>query len=122
MNESSNNNLISKEISDELLVKEAIIATSSLQGLLDVCQTSTLSTYELFSWLISYTTMFAVRLTKDIFISVLGYFYSGQLLPNHIIHLINVQKNNLSDSESHTVTCSRYSLKKPSRNTSTINL
>lgn len=120
MNEKSNNNIISKENSDERLVKGAIIATDGSQGLPDVNQTTTRSTYELFSWFCSYTKMFAARLTRDIFISVLGYFYSGQLLPNHIIHLMNVQKNHFTESESHTVTCSRYSLIKRSRSTSTV--
>lgn len=55
-------------------------------------QTSTRPTYEIFIYLLRYCIMFIFRLGRDLFQSVMLYFYSEKVLPNHIVDLMNAQK------------------------------
>ncbi|XP_030020291.2 uncharacterized protein LOC115440219 isoform X2 [Manduca sexta] len=109
MNEEAPHNSVDEIDSDEKLVNEAGVTTgNSLEHAeLDGSQTSPRSTYESLFWLLSYTKMFTYRLAKDLFITLLGYIYSGQVLPNHIVDLMNVQSNLERTNEPHTVTYSR---------------
>lgn len=108
VNEKKYNSLSIKN-SDELSRKDVAVSTESCSKL-DDGQASTRSTYESFSWLFAYTQMFTKRLLKDLLVSMVGYFFSGQIVPNHIVNLISVQKSLRAKRDSHTVTYTRYNL------------
>lgn len=55
-------------------------------------QTTARSTYENFLVIFNYTTFFLSRLGKDLFQTIMCYFYSERVLPSHITDLICVQK------------------------------
>lgn len=69
-------------------------------------QASSRSKYEIFFCLISYYKMFLYRLGKDLVQSVMFYFYSDRVLPDHILDLINAQKQILLQRELNTASCS----------------
>lgn len=110
LNEKKNNSLSIKN-STEISRKDAVASTES-GSVLDDGQASTRSTYESFSWLFAYTQMFTRRLFKDLLISIIGYLYSGQIVPNHIVNLVSVQKSLRAERDSQTVTYTRYNLMK----------
>lgn len=118
LNEKKNNSLRIKN-SEELSRKNVAVATESCTEQ-DDGQVSTRSTYESFSWLFAYTQMFTRRMFKDLLLSIIGYLYTGHILPNHIVNLISVQKSLHAERESQTVTYTRYNLIKPKCNISTI--
>lgn len=70
----------------------------------------TLSTYELVLWFYYYSKMFIFRLAKDLTQLALSYFYSEQILPDHILELIRVQQAHRKQSETQISTCCRYNL------------
>lgn len=69
-------------------------------------QTSSRSKYEIFFCLISYYKMFLYRLGKDLIQSVMFYFYSDRVLPEHILDLINAQKQILIQRDLNAASCS----------------
>ncbi|KAJ0174579.1 hypothetical protein K1T71_009687 [Dendrolimus kikuchii] len=104
MNETVQNKLIRKESSKEV-TKDNVLETED-SSKFDDGPSSTRSTYESFFWFFCYTKMFIFRLAKDLTQSALSYFYSGPVLPDHIVNLMRVQQTLREQRESQTVTCS----------------
>lgn len=68
------------------------------------------NTYDHISSLFVYSKMFLTRLGKDLFSSIMNYFYSERVLPNHILDLINTQKRLRLEREINTSTYTRCSV------------
>lgn len=110
MNGKSNSRL--SRTSEKLAVRSITSAVNTPQDITDVedGQASTRPTYELFSYLLRYCIMFIYRLGRDLFQSVMLYFFSERVLPNHIVDLMNAQKIIQFERDLQTAAYSRYNV------------
>lgn len=68
-------------------------------------------TYASRFWFFNYLKMCSFRLTNDLYISFMTYWYPDrEILPAHIVNLMQVQSRLRAERESHAVTLSRYKL------------
>jgi hypothetical protein len=110
------NSLISKSRSGNISLNGPAIAGNSSPTIEDA-ETSSQSTYGSFKWFFSYAKMFMTRLGKDLIQSAMWYFYSDEVLPEHIIHLMHVQLDLYQEREIQSASYSRYNVIKRFSNT-----
>lgn len=110
MNRNTYNSISNRNISPEVPCRDAITSTES-HPIPDDEFVATSSTYASFFWLFNYIKMYTIRLVNDLVTSFMIYWYpTRDILPAHIVNLMQVQRRIRAERESHTVTYSRYKL------------
>lgn len=108
-NRGTSNSLISVTNSNDVTHRDVAVSTESCYRLSDG-QVSPRSTYESFISILFYIKMFLKRLLCDLLTTLLGYIFCNQILPAHIMELMNIQRSLRSNRESQTITLRRYNL------------
>lgn len=107
--------------SEKIAERSITSVVNTPQDIIDFAegQTSTRPTYEIFIYLLRYFIMFIFRLGRDLFQSVLLYFYSENVLPNHIVDLMNAQKIIQFEHDLPRLTADKYNVIKYGNQSST---